>query len=58
MLKIPRGTQPNANFKLKEKGLPYLGKHERGDLYILVEVKIPAKISSQQEELLHKYKNA
>jgi len=57
-LKIPPGTQPNTNFKLKEKGMPYLNKRDRGDLYVLVEVKIPAKISKEQEELLRKFKNA
>jgi molecular chaperone DnaJ len=54
-LKIPPGTQPNTNFKLKEKGLPYLGKRERGDLYVLAEIKIPGKLTREQEELLRKF---
>lgn len=57
-LKIPPGTQPNTNFKLKEKGLPVLQARGRGDLYVLVEIKIPAKINKEQEELLNKFKNA
>lgn len=57
-LKIPAGTQPNTNFKLKEKGLPVLQGHGKGDLYVLVEVKIPAKLNKEQEELLRKFKNA
>ena len=57
-LKIPPGTQPNTNFKLKEKGLPVLQGRGRGDLYVLVEIKIPAKINKEQEELLNKFKNA
>ncbi|OGB88809.1 molecular chaperone DnaJ [candidate division WOR-1 bacterium RIFCSPHIGHO2_01_FULL_53_15] len=57
-LKIPAGTQPNTNFKLKDRGLPHLGKREKGDLYCLVEVTIPSKISKEQEELLRKLKNA
>lgn len=55
-LKIPPGTQPNTNFRLKEKGMPYLNKREHGDLYVLVEVKIPARITKEQEELLRKFK--
>lgn len=55
-LKIPPGTQPNTNFKLKEKGMPYLNKRERGDLYVLVEVKIPTKLSKDQEELLKRFR--
>ena len=58
ILKIPPGTQPNTNFRLKGKGLPSLEGRERGSLYILAEIDIPAKLSKGQEELLRKYKNA
>jgi molecular chaperone DnaJ len=54
--KIPPGTQSHTNFKLREKGLPYLSKREKGDLYVLVEIKIPTKITKEQEELLRKFK--
>lgn len=54
-LKVPAGTQPNTNFKLKDKGVPLLGKRERGDLYVLIEVKIPTKISKDQEEILRRF---
>jgi molecular chaperone DnaJ len=57
-LKIPPGTQPNTNFRLKEKGMPHLNRREHGDLYVLVEIKIPAKITKEQEELLRKFKSA
>jgi molecular chaperone DnaJ len=57
-LTIPAGTQPNTNFKIKGKGMPHLNRRERGNLYVLVEVKIPGKLSRAQEELLKKYKNA
>jgi molecular chaperone DnaJ len=57
-LKVPPGTQPNTNFKLKEKGLPHLQGKGKGDLYILVEVKIPAKLTKRQEELLRQYDHA
>jgi len=57
-LKIPPGTQPNTNFKLKDKGLPNLGRRDKGDLYVLVEVKIPEKLTKEQEELLRKFSHA
>ncbi|MEA3492806.1 MAG: molecular chaperone DnaJ [Candidatus Margulisiibacteriota bacterium] len=57
-LKIPAGTQPNTNFRLKGKGLPVLNRRERGDLYVLVEIQIPKRINREQAELLKKYKNA
>ncbi len=57
-LKVPSGTQPNTNFKIKGKGMPFLNRRERGDLYVLVEIEIPKKISKEQAELLRKFRNA
>ncbi|MFA4844470.1 MAG: molecular chaperone DnaJ [Candidatus Margulisiibacteriota bacterium] len=58
VLKVPAGTQPNSTFKLKEKGVPHLGRNSRGDLYVQIEVVIPAKITRQQEELLRNFDHA
>ncbi|HVN66955.1 MAG TPA: molecular chaperone DnaJ [Candidatus Sulfotelmatobacter sp.] len=57
VLKVPAGTQPNTNFKIREKGLPVLQGRGRGDLYVLVEIKIPAKVSPEQAALLNKFQN-
>jgi molecular chaperone DnaJ len=57
-LKIPPGTQPHTNFKIKEKGMPILDRRERGNLYVLVEVKIPTKLTREQAELLKKLKSS
>jgi len=54
-LKIPPGTQPNTNFKLKGQGIYDFEQKRKGDLYVLVEVKIPTKITKEQEELLRKF---
>ena len=55
-LKVPPGTQPNTTFKIKGKGLPILNKRETGNLFVLVEVEIPQKLSREQEDLLKKMK--
>jgi molecular chaperone DnaJ len=55
-LKIPRGTQPNTEFKIKGKGMPVLNRRDRGNLYVQVEVEIPTKLNREQEELLNKFK--
>lgn len=57
-LKIPKGTQPNASFRLKGKGMPSLNYHQHGDLYITIEVQIPKEVTRDQEDLLKKFKNA
>ncbi|MFA4858060.1 MAG: molecular chaperone DnaJ [Candidatus Margulisiibacteriota bacterium] len=54
-LKIPKGTQPSTTFRLREKGMPHLHRRERGDLYVLVEVKTPTHLNQKQEELLKEF---
>ena len=55
-LTIPEGTQPGANFRLKGKGIPYLGKSEiRGDQYVLIKIAVPKHLSSAQKEKLRDY---
>ncbi len=51
-LKIPEGTQTGSTFKLKNKGVPVLNGHGRGDLFVEVKVQTPAKLSKRQRELL------
>ncbi len=57
-LKIPKGTQPNTTFRIKNQGMPGLNQRDKGHLYVLVEIEIPTKLTRQQEELLKQYKNA
>lgn len=51
-LKIPEGTQTGSKFKLKNKGVPVLNGHGRGDLFVEVKVQTPAKLNKRQRELL------
>ena len=56
-VRIPEGTQPGAQFKLRSLGVPHLNSRARGDLYVHVDVQIPKKLSREQrkffEELQH-----
>jgi molecular chaperone DnaJ len=52
VLKIPRGTQCQTLFRLREQGMPYLNSDNRGDLLIKIIVKIPEKLTKKQEELI------
>ncbi len=51
-LKIPEGTQPGTTFRVKNKGVPVLNGHGKGDLYVEVRVQIPTKLTKRQKELL------
>lgn len=50
-IKIPEGTQHGARFRLRNQGVPYVNGHGRGDLYVHVEVRIPAKLTRDQRRL-------
>ncbi len=51
-LKVPDGTQPGTTFRIRNKGVPLLNGHGKGDLYVEVRVQIPSKLNKRQRELL------
>jgi molecular chaperone DnaJ len=51
-LTIPAGTQPGTTFKIKGRGISKRGGSARGELYVTVNVTVPAKLSKEQKELL------
>ncbi|MFX1410738.1 MAG: DnaJ C-terminal domain-containing protein, partial [Promethearchaeota archaeon] len=55
-LTIPPGTQPGTEFRIKKSGVTHIHGRERGDQYIIVNIKVPEKISDKQKELLLKFK--
>lgn len=55
-IKVPEGTQSGAKLRLKNQGVPHLNGHGRGDLYIHIDVKIPAKLSREQRKLFEQLK--
>jgi molecular chaperone DnaJ len=51
-LHIPSGTQPGQVFRLRGKGMPHLQHGGHGDFYVVVNVLVPATLSSEQRKLL------
>jgi len=51
-IKIPEGTQNGRQFKLRNKGVPHLNEHGKGDLIVEIRVATPSKLTKQQKELL------
>ena len=51
-LKLPRGTQPGTEFRIKGKGVPHLHGSRRGDLRVTVDVRVPGSLNDRQQELL------
>ena len=55
---IPEGTQTGTVFRLRGKGIPYVGYQTRGDQFVTVVVETPTKLSKEQKDLLRKLEDA
>jgi molecular chaperone DnaJ len=51
-LRIPAGTPSHHEFILRGQGLPRLRGGGRGNLHVVVEVEVPARLSKRERELL------
>ena len=51
---VPEGTQTGTTFRLKGKGIYYVGYKTRGDQFVTVVVETPTNLSKEQKELLRK----
>jgi molecular chaperone DnaJ len=51
-LQIPSGTQTNAIFRLKGRGIQHLGKRGRGDQLVKIRVVTPTSLDDYQRHLL------
>ena len=54
-IKIPSGTQPGKQFRVRGKGMPALQGGGTGDLVVQVEVETPVKLTKRQRELLEQF---
>lgn len=50
--KIPAGTQPGTRFRLKDKGIKYLKREAKGDLYVTVGLEIPTRLNAKQKKAI------
>ena len=55
---IPEGTQTGATFRLRGKGIPYLGYKNRGDQFVTVVVETPTHLTREQKDLLRKFEES
>ncbi|MGA8275401.1 MAG: molecular chaperone DnaJ [Thermoplasmata archaeon] len=51
-LRVPAGTQPETQFRLRGNGFPRLGGSSRGDLIVTLHVEIPRSLTGREKELL------
>lgn len=56
-VKIPEGTQPGTQLRLKSRGIPRVNASGRGDLFIHIEVHIPGKLTREQRKLFEQLRD-
>lgn len=59
-LKVPAGTQPGTQLRLKGRGVPAQGKAHPtpGDLFVKIEVEVPRDLTDAQREALERFHDA
>lgn len=50
-LKIPPGTQPNQNLRMREQGVSNVRSKRKGDQIVTIDIQVPKKISAKEKEL-------
>ena len=56
LLKIPKGIESGKVLRISSKGLPHFSGFGKGNLYVQLIIKTPAKINKKQKALLEKLK--
>jgi molecular chaperone DnaJ len=57
-VKIAEGTESGSTLRLKGKGMPDVNGRGRGDLFVIVKVITPRKVTKEQRHLLEQLKKA
>ncbi len=56
-IRIPSGTQPGTQIRLRGKGVKHITGRGQGDHYVIIRLKIPTKLSRDQKRLLEELEN-
>ena len=54
-LKIPTGTQPGTDFRIRGEGVPHMRGKGRGDHIVQLKIEVPKKLSKKQKKLLQEF---
>jgi molecular chaperone DnaJ len=51
-VEVPAGTRAGTVFRVRGAGIPHLGRRGRGDLFLEVDLDVPARLSRQERKLV------
>src|SRR3990170_6005830 len=54
-IRIPSGTQPGTQIRLRGKGVSRVSGHGQGDHYVIIRIRVPSRLSREQKRLLEEF---
>ncbi|GAW04731.1 chaperone protein dnaj [Lentinula edodes] len=54
-VRVPSGTQPGEEMKLRGRGVPRVDRNDTGDLFVTFSVTLPRSLTDRQRKLLQEY---
>jgi molecular chaperone DnaJ len=55
-LSIPAGSQTNDKHRLKGKGIEDVNYRNKGDMYVILNIVVPKKLTKEQKKLFEQLK--
>jgi len=52
LLQVPQGTESGKVLRISGKGVPHFGGYGKGNLYVVLRIKTPKKLTKEQKRLL------
>jgi molecular chaperone DnaJ len=53
-MRLPAGTQPGHQLRLRGKGVPRYGGYGAGDQIVTIQLEVPERLSVEQRELIER----
>jgi molecular chaperone DnaJ len=53
-MRLPPGTQPGQELKLRGKGMPRFGGYGAGDQIVTIQLEVPSELTAEQREIIER----
>ena len=57
LLQIPAGTESGKVLRISGKGIPHFGGFGKGNMFVVLKIKVPKKLTKEQKKILGDLKN-
>ena len=56
LLEAPAGTESGKILRISGKGIPHFSGYGKGNLYVILKIKTPKKLTKEQKKILEQLK--